>query len=141
MPKPPKDKPRRKRFSGEIREEDDTYKVGEEKIDGLTYHERRDGSVVPKQTSISVTQSTRRIYAILREAGRYNNYDELLLDIALPIVRNKSFPNKPLSLREDIAKSLEHAVTQAKIDRGLRTHARKKAFEKRRYHRRKTSTL
>jgi hypothetical protein len=144
LPQLPKKRRHRKRFSGVIEEYDDTFRVGDEiTYDGFAYHKRRDGSLYPKHTSIPVTQSTRRIYAILREVGHYNNYDELLLDIALPIVRNKSLPvsrlpNESLGLDEDIVKILEHKVTQARIDRGLRARARKKAFAKQRYHRRKT---
>jgi hypothetical protein len=149
MPKPPqlpKERRHRKRFSGEIREEDDTYKADEEiTADGFVYHRRRDGSLYPKHTSIPVTESTRRIYAILRKEGCYNNYDELFLDIALSIVRNKSLPvsrlpDKSLSLSEDIVEILEHNVTQAKIDRGFKARARKKAVQKQRYHPRKIRT-
>jgi hypothetical protein len=146
LPQLPKERRHRKRFSGEIREEDDTYKTGKEiTADGFIYHERRNGSLYPKNTSISVTESTRRIYAILRKEGCYNNYDELFLDIALSIVRNKSLPvsrlpNESLSLSEGIVEILEHNVTQAKIDRGFRARARKKAFAKQRYYPRKIRT-
>jgi hypothetical protein len=140
----PEGKKHRKRFSG-IR--DDTETVDLEVIGaGVPYHKRVDGSHYPKHTTIPVTESTRRIYSIFREAGHYNNYDELLLDIALAIVKTKSLPvsyrrkNKPLILSDDIIQILEHNVTQAKMDRGFRELARKKAIEKRRYQPRKTST-
>lgn len=142
----PKERSHRKRFSGEIREGDDTLKAGLETTDdGLTYHKRLDGSLYPKHTTIPVTESTRRIYAILRKAGCYNNYDELLLDIALPIVRNKSLPafrlpNKSLSLSEDVVESLKRVVEQVIVDKAFKTRARKKAIEKRRYHPRKIRT-
>jgi hypothetical protein len=132
----------RKRFSG-IR--DDTKTVDFTVIgNGVPYNKRHDGSLYPKNTTITVTESTRRIYACFREAGGYNNYDELLLDIALPIVKTRKLPvshlpNKSLILTDYIIRKLESNVTQAKMDRGFRGLARSKAVYKRRYYRRKTS--
>jgi hypothetical protein len=129
MPKTPPEKlyKGRKKFSGYVAEYDATAIVGKHITDdGLTYYKRRDGLLYPKHTSISVTESTRRLCAILREAGHYNNYDELILDIAQQIVDAESDP------------MLKRAVVQVKIDIGLRKSARKKAIDKQRYHRRKS---
>ena len=120
MPKLPAAKPRRKRrkrLSGYLTEYDDTAIVDKYTTeDGLTYYKRLDGSLYPKHTTISVTESTRRICAILREAGHYNNYDELFLDIALQIVKAK---NDPLLLSEGFEAMLKPAIVQAKKDKDL----------------------
>lgn len=80
----------RRRFTGE---RTDTRVVRDFKTsDGRKYQWREEGSIYPKLTSIPVCKSTLNVYGMLRDEGNYDNYDELLLDLALSIVNARSLP-------------------------------------------------
>jgi hypothetical protein len=102
--------------------------------DGRRLDVRVNGSKYPKSTTITLCESTRRIYSLLRNSAKYHNYNELLLDIAEKAIKAEIFP-----LNERALEALESYLLIAKFDRTLMEDARKKADEKRRYYRRETS--
>jgi len=119
-------------FSG--RRTDTQFKDSTVTPDGLLHKVRMDGSKYPKLTTISLCESTRRIYSLLRNSAKYDNYNDLLLDIA-----EKAIETKILRLNERTLKALESYFYSAKIERMLMERARKYAMRKRRYYRRETS--
>lgn len=116
----------RKRFSG-IR--DETRTVGTHFTrDAREYIDREDESKYPKLTSISVSQSVRRICCSLRRDGNYNNYDELLLDLTKTWLQFRKS-----DLPEDTVSFFKESVTRAEVDCRLRKLARDRAIAKNRY--------
>lgn len=117
----------RRKFSG-IRT--DTKPVREiQKPDGRRYVERQDGSKYPKSTSISISPSILQIYSTLRAIGKYNNYDELLLDMfEWTMQTGKLKGSSQLGLKET-----RELRMRAKMDIKYREKDRNKAKMKHRY--------
>lgn len=95
--------------------------------EGMTFIKREDGSKYPKLTSISVSQSVREIYSEMN-LERYNNYDELLTDLA-----EKWFLQRKPHLNRAAVANYERLLAKAHIDCHFRKIARKKAISKHRY--------
>ena len=92
----------------------------EETRDGAVYFERKDRSKYPKLTSIPCTEFVRRMLAVFKQAGGYQNYDELLFDLVTSREESHSLP--------------KNILDGAKNDIKLRTEARNQAIMKKRYY-------
>jgi hypothetical protein len=128
-----KTKKYRKKFNGE-RTDTDEVRTETSGLFGYTYRVRKDGSHYPKLTSISVTKPTLDIYATLRQAGNYQNYDELLMDILTHLIIDKH-------ISPFIAESLENRIRFAKAYIRMRKKSRSKADARHRYYPRKTGVI
>jgi hypothetical protein len=134
----PKKRRYRHKFTG-LR--DDTQIVDEEATDSKGYNKRNDASKYPKPTTITVNKATLALYAVLREQGKYNNYDELLVDIVEYVVNQRmlfSRNHQLFKMDEQIPKDLERIILRAKNYLQLKDASRKQAIRKMRYKRRET---
>jgi Arc/MetJ-type ribon-helix-helix transcriptional regulator len=103
--------------------------------DGREFDKRWDGSIYPKRTTISVSQSVRKLCGILRSTGRFDNYDELILDLVRRLIPSEE-SNVSLHPSEELTRLLREFVAKAEIDCGYRESARRKAMKKHRYRQR-----
>lgn len=134
----PQKKRYRKKFSGF---RDDTEIVDEEATALKGYNKRNNAPVYPKPTTITVNKATLALYGVLREQGKYNNYDELLVDIVEYVVSQRMLFSKNrllLKMDEQIPKDLEPIISRAKNYLKLKNASRTNAIRKKRYKRRET---
>lgn len=87
--------------------------------DGTKYIERKDGSLIPKPTSVAVTESVKRLLKWFKDVGGYPSINEVILELLLTREEAESFPTK--------------MIEKAEYDSGLQRDAREKAIRKGRY--------
>jgi hypothetical protein len=125
---------RKGRFRGE---KDDTRPIDVHTTrSGREYIERINAPLYPKLTTIPVSQSTKNAYFILRGIGRYNNYDELLLDLVEEKVRDRELKISSRLNKSHASKlvlMLDKMMTRIKQDIRFRELSREKAMKKGRY--------
>jgi hypothetical protein len=95
--------------------------------DGRRYILRKDHSLYPQNSSIPVSLSIQFLYNKMNLNSGYNNYDELLLDLAERWFRSKHHMN------ESRVAEFEKLIAKARFDCNLKTSARNTAIEKYRY--------
>lgn len=81
--------------------------------DGSTYYERKNGSLYPKDTTIAISRSIKRIFLILERYNKYPNVDEFLLDMLMSRVEARSLPKY----------FAEHATRDIRLKREARIRA------------------
>ncbi len=126
---PSKKRRYRKKFTGK---RDDTE--NDETISPTPLHryiKRKDGTLYPERTTISLTFPTKDIFAIMREAGKFDNYDELMINIVEHLIMYNKVSGK-------ILETVNNRITIAKTNIKIMKNARWKAKGKLRYSRRKT---
>ena len=79
---------RRKRKSTRFGRRTDTRIVGvtRDTRDGTTYFERKDGSEMPKETTIAVTETLKRLLNMFKNFGGYPSYNDVILKLILDLL-------------------------------------------------------
>ncbi len=136
-----KKKKYRKRFSGK--------RFGTEPVKeyaGTVFVKRKDGTIYPKLTNISVTRHTREFFGILKEIKYkdriiFDNYDELLMGIMKSIVKSKSLPTSLgiIPVNDEDIRKLEILIRRSEHIIRVREASRNSAKSINRYSRRSTT--